>query len=223
MTEQENISALLVDHAAGSLPEPISLVMATYVSLNGEARARYDALNEVGGLMLEDMDDLATPKSSVADLLARLDDDDVDVIDMTAPRADDKFDAHTRALVPAPLRQYLGDSLEKIRWRKLGAGVAEHQLPVGGENYRVSLLKIAPGKAVPTHSHRGMEYTVVLDGAFEDGEERLAAGDMSCHGEDHTHRPISDVRMGCLCLAVTDAPLKFSGPLGWVINPFLKH
>jgi len=220
--QHENAAAMLVDHAAGALPESLSLVMATYVAMNTEARARYDALTEVGGVLLEDIAPVSATALSANDLLAHLNDDDIDSAE-DAKSLDNRFDAHTRALVPSPLRAYLGDSLDNLKWTRRGGGVLEHEFKVGDGSHRVSLLRMAPGKAVPSHTHRGMEYTVVLDGAFEDCEGRMEAGDFACHGAEFTHKPVADAQKGCLCLAVTDAPLKFEGLFGWVVNPFLKH
>lgn len=35
-------------------------------------------------------------------------------------------------------------------------------------------------------------------------------------------RPVADNDECCLCLAVTDVPLKLTSPFGRVINPFVK-
>jgi putative transcriptional regulator len=36
------------------------------------------------------------------------------------------------------------------------------------------------------------------------------------------HRPVADEGEDCLCLVVTDAPLKLTGRLGRLVNPFVR-
>jgi len=50
----------------------------------------------------------------------------------------------------------------------------------------------------------------VLKGAFSDETARFAAGDVEVAGEDLHHKPVAEIGHDCICLAVTDAPLRFS-------------
>jgi putative transcriptional regulator len=36
------------------------------------------------------------------------------------------------------------------------------------------------------------------------------------------HRPVVDSDEECICLAVLDAPLKLTGMIGRLVNPFLR-
>jgi putative transcriptional regulator len=36
------------------------------------------------------------------------------------------------------------------------------------------------------------------------------------------HRPVAKPDQPCICLAITDAPLNFSGALGWFFNQWAK-
>lgn len=223
MVVNDVANALLLDHAAGSLPEPLSLAVSTHVAINSEARAKYDALNEVGGLMIEEIEPVELADDAFDAMMTRLTDDVANSQEDMAPKAKDVFDSRTRAVVPEPLRAYLPQSLDNLKWISRGRGVREYPIKMGTEGFSVSLLAIEPGQAIPNHTHRGREYTVVLEGAYEDGGMMVQAGDLVCNDDTDVHRPIADQRDGCLCLAVIDAPLRFKGPLGWVINPFLRH
>ena len=62
---------------------------------------------------------------------------------------------------------------------------------------------------MPDHGHQGLELTLVLQGAFRDEEDRFARGDVEIATEDTQHTPIAEPGQDCICLAATDAPLKF--------------
>jgi anti-sigma factor ChrR (cupin superfamily) len=66
-----------------------------------------------------------------------------------------------------------------------------YRLLTGFGKLTTRLLEVRAGVALPSHTHAGIELTLVLQG-------------------------------GCLCLAVTDAPLRLTGRLGRMLNPFLR-
>ena len=84
------------------------------------------------------------------------------------------------------------------------------------------LLYIPAGTAVPDHGHNGIEVTMVLQGAFEDADGRFARGDVEVATQDLSHTPVADISEDCICLAVTDAPLRFKGLIPRLAQPFLK-
>ena len=75
---------------------------------------------------------------------------------------------------------------------------------------------------MPDHGHQGMELTLVLQGAFRDEVDRFARGDLEIATEDLEHTPVADIGEDCICLAATDAPLKFKSIIPRVMQPFLK-
>ena len=84
------------------------------------------------------------------------------------------------------------------------------------------LLYIPPGTAVPDHSHSGTELTLVLQGAFADEDDYFAAGDIEVADGDVKHAPMAAEGEACICLAVTEAPLKFSKLFHKTVQPFLN-
>ena len=82
-------------------------------------------------------------------------------------------------------------------------------------------MKIPAGKPVPEHSHGGRELTLVLKGAFTDGETVFKRGDIEEADETLTHQPEATPDEDCICLAVTDAPLKFKSLLVRMVQPVL--
>ena len=54
----------------------------------------------------------------------------------------------------------------------------------------------------------------------ETGEYNV--GDLIVEDETTIHAPVSCPRQGCVCLAVTTAPIRLTGWMGRLINPFLR-
>ncbi|MEC7669330.1 MAG: ChrR family anti-sigma-E factor, partial [Pseudomonadota bacterium] len=124
------------------------------------------------------------------------------------------------AVLPSPLAEYVGGGLDKIKWKSAGMGVKQAVLATNDDAV-ARLLYIPAGTAVPDHGHAGLELTCVLQGAFRDEDMRFARGDIEVATEEVDHTPIADISEDCICLAVTDAPLKFKGWLPRLAQPFL--
>ena len=79
-----------------------------------------------------------------------------------------------------------------------------------------------PGRAVPDHGHGGLELTLVLQGSFHDASGAFKAGDVEVATEDVQHVPIAGEGMACICLAASDAPLRFRGWLPRLLQPMFR-
>ncbi|MFD0859356.1 ChrR family anti-sigma-E factor [Roseovarius aquimarinus] len=206
--------SLLMAYSSGNLSEAFSLAVATHVSLCDECRARLGAFDSVGGALLEQSELPEMSQGSMAAALAAAKGKPVE------PRA--ARSAPRRAgVLPPPLQDYVGGDLEAVKWRSVGMGVRQAILPIKGEA-TARLLHIRAGAAVPDHGHKGMELTLVLQGAFMDADDRFARGDIEIATEDLEHTPIADIGEDCICLAVTDAPLKFNSWVARAAQPFLR-
>ena len=75
---------------------------------------------------------------------------------------------------------------------------------------------------MPDHGHRGTELTLVLQGAFTDATDHFGAGDIEVANEELDHTPVADIGADCICLAATDAPLRFRGLMPRIAQPFLR-
>jgi putative transcriptional regulator len=119
------------------------------------------------------------------------------------------------------VRAYVGGDLDQVKWQRLGMGVRQAILPTS-RGATARLLHIPAGRAVPDHGHRGMELTLVLQGAFHDEVEHFGPGDIEIATEDLQHTPTAEPGEDCICLAVTDAPLRFSSLLPRVLQPIFR-
>jgi putative transcriptional regulator len=64
---------------------------------------------------------------------------------------------------------------------------------------------------------------IVLEGGYSDEFGSYDAGDVAVANHEVVHRPVADPVEGCLCFAVTDARLKLTGPIGRVLNLFIRY
>lgn len=204
---------ILADYAAGNLAEAFNLVVASHVSLCPESRGRLEELETVGGALLETCEAAQMEEGSLEATLA--------LIGAGAPADPEPVSRIAGAVLPGPIRDYIGGDVEKVKWRPVGMGVKQAIIKTSPEA-SARLLYIPAGCEMPDHGHRGVEMTLVLQGAFLDGDERFARGDVEVAGEDLEHMPVADVGEDCICLAATDAPLRFSGMLPRLFQPFLK-
>lgn len=204
--------ALLMSYAAGTLDEAFSLVVATHVSLCDECRARLEAFEAVGGVLVEESDNVALSDDALDATFA--------LIDGGLSEEPERRIAAPGSVFPTPLQEYVGGDLEAVRWRALGGGVMQAVLKTGG-NDKVRLLSIPGGTAMPDHGHRGLELTMVLQGAFEDEDGYFGRGDVEVANEDLHHTPVAVAGETCICLAATDAPLRFKGIVPRIAQPFL--
>jgi putative transcriptional regulator len=200
--------ALLAAYAAGSLPLPFAVVVAAHVSMCMECRAALEAHHAVGGVVLDATDTADLSNDLKTNVLAMLD----------APvQPEPTF--KSSGVYPGPVMEALKG--KPPRWKKLGAGVRQNILSASDEG-SVRLLYIPPGQAVPDHSHNGLELTLVLQGSFSDETGRFGVGDLEMADEDLEHTPIADAGAPCICLAATDAPLRFTSFMPRLLQPFFR-
>ena len=106
------------------------------------------------------------------------------------------------------------------KWKPLVPGIAQIKLMSGAQG-TLRLFKIAPGMAIPLHTHSGSEMTMILKGSYTDEIGRFKAGDVADLDNDIDHQPIADTGEHCICLIATEAPLKFKGLLPRLMQPFI--
>lgn len=203
---------LLMSYSAGTLPEAFGLIVATHISMCDACRAELESLDAVGGIIVEETQQEALSIDSLEATLRMI--AQQDATPKRAPR-------RMSGALPAPLQDYVGGDLSAVKWRSIGMGVKQAILPTS-KDATARLLYIPAGSAVPDHGHAGTELTLVLQGAFMDEEDRFERGDVEVANEDLEHTPIADFGQDCICLAATDAPLKFKGIVPRLAQRFLR-
>lgn len=142
-------------------------------------------------------------------------------LDTVEEEADTLVASDHNADLPSPLRAILDTPIEESKWRFAYPGVRQVNLPVGDSGESVKLLKIKPGKAAPRHTHSGIEATLVLRGAFRDGNRLYERGELALADQHIQHRPRAEGDEDCICLAVTDGALRFTDSLGRIARDLL--
>jgi len=207
---------LLFAYATGALPEAQALIVATQAAIREDTRRDISVYETIGGVLLDEADSEPLAPDSKAALFARLD----EVEEAAAPLSD--APSTTNARVPSTLRPYINSAIEALPWRRRLPGIRDYCLPE--MNGGVARLIWVDGKTnLPRHSHTGLEYTLVLEGAFVDQDRRFSMGELQiANGDlDHSPRVVDDA--ACICLVVTEAPLRLTGPLGRLFNRFVSY
>ncbi len=208
---------LLFDYVAGRLSESWSIAIATHLALCCECRDMEAQFNCAGGVALDALAPVALADDALAACLGRIGSAPPE----PAAARPVRMPAAKAPVFPRPLRDYVGDRLADVRWSPVGGGVRQRLLSTG-DTAKARLLYIPPGEPVPEHGHRGLELTLVLAGSFADGEAVFARGDLEIADESVEHLPVAGKEEACICLAVTDAPLRFKGWLPRLVQPLMK-
>ena len=211
MTIRHHLSdQLMMAYAAGSLPEAFNLIVATHVSLCDECRARLSGYDALGGVVMEQGAGVDMAAGALEAVMNR-----------SAQPEVRRSPVQVSTVFPEPLVGYVGGDLDRVKWRNIGMGVKQAILPTG-KGASARLLFIPAGKAVPDHGHRGTELTLVLQGAFSDETDRFGRGDLEIADQAMNHTPMADAGMDCICLAVTDAPLRFNTLIPRLLQPLFR-
>ena len=199
---------MLVAYASGTLERPFALVVAAHVSLCQDCRANLGAHEAVGGSVLDAQPVEALAPGCKEAILAKLD----------TPYEPEPVYRRSGAY-PGPVMAALKGRLP--RWKSVGKGVRQDILH-SDQTGSVRLLYIPPGQAVPDHGHSGLELTLVLRGAFRDETGRFGVGDLGVADDDLEHTPVAEEGAPCICLAATEAPLRFKGLLPRILQPIFR-
>lgn len=207
--------ATLLSYSAGALPTALAVVAATHLERCAACRARLLDADRIGGVLMQQQRIDAPGDAARAAMLARLDAEPA-----TAPAAmpADLVEEADPDRLPTALQPWFGHSLRALRWKRVAPGVQRIRAGriAGGD---LMLLRIAPGSKLPLHSHGGNELTVILDGAYDDMLGHFGPGDVADLDGQTQHQPVTSPGVPCICVAATDAPLKFSGWVARTLQP----
>lgn len=200
---------LLLAYASGAADEAASLIVAAHLAYCAACRLQSRTLDALGGSLLQELSPVPMTSGALDAALGKLD-------------AAKPFERAARPVskdgTPAVLRSYIGGDLADVRWRRMAPGLSYAPL-FRSRGVSARLLRGAPGADSGPHSHRGMEYTLVLRGGFTDVTGNYGPGDLQVTDDSITHNPIADPGEDCINLAVTTGPLKFESWLQKIVAP----
>lgn len=186
---------LLAGHAAGGLPAPVALAVATHLALSPESRRRYHAYEVLGGSLLRTIEPAGLAEGAWRRLEARLDDADRDgegPASRGGVAAGARRDGH--GSLPRPLRDYLPDSIEDLRWHARTPAVREAGLDLGTSSpgFDLALIHVRAGQAYPGHVHHEVDLVLSLEGGSRGEAGRFAQGHLAVLGPKDSRLRVSD-------------------------------
>jgi putative transcriptional regulator len=207
--------ATLVSYCAGSLPQGLAVVAGAHLQLCAACRHKLRQAERIGGLLMHAQAPAAGPMPSDREaMLARLDEP------APASEAVDHGALGDADLLPVSLHPHFGQRYSLLPWRRLIPGVRMVRAKTKGDGSLV-MFNIAPGTSMPVHSHGRSELTLVLKGAYRDALGQFEPGDVADLDETIEHQPVAWGDAHCICVAATDAPLRFSGLIPRLMQPFI--
>ncbi len=207
-------SEWIMDYAAGTLSEGAALMVASHLSFLPDARAELAAAEAIGGALLDGLEPDAVAPDALAHVLARIERPEPALGRAATPRA------HSKVL-PAALRRWLGRDVDDLGWSFLGPGMRKVRLWRGGNDERLWMLRARPGSNIPTHGHRGIELVLVLKGSFSDPSGTFRVGDVQEADSADKHGLAIGTGDECICLALTQGPIRFDGWIARLMQPFI--
>lgn len=201
--------ATLVAYAAGTLWTAARRVVEAHVQLCQHCRAGVRLAEAAGGALLDGLPPMPLAPGALRRVLARLGEG---AAGDQAPSAGSEAGGAGKA--PSASSPAPGDA--RLRW--LAPGVRHAVLLRGPADGTLRLLRVRSGTALPRHAHRGLELTLVLEGAFADETGRHGPGDLVEVEGDASHSPVAEGPVDCLCLVATEGRLRFGGLLGAIFG-----
>ena len=186
------------------------MAVGAHLELKEDNRAFVETLEGLAGEAVADM-----PGAAVSDRETRLE----NIFSQDEARQPPAPET-SRGMIPPSLAALVPHQLDTIPWRSKMPGYKECALGVI-EGCEVNLLWIRAGRKMPAHTHEGSEITLVLDGAFSDTRGRYGRGDIALADEDVDHSPVAENDRPCICLAITDAPLRLTGSYRQFFSEFI--
>ena len=204
---------ILLSYSAGTLDEASSLLVATHLSLCPHCRARNSSADALGGYLLDSLEATPVSPTMMASVLSQV------RSDTTSPDPKESSRNFSNAIIPDPLRSYLGGDLSDLHWKRLAPRVQQISIDTLDKRSQARLLRFQSGLKVPSHGHNVRELTLILTGSLCDRDTVLYRGDIAETDERTEHQPFAGPGEDCICLAVTDAPLRFKSMLARLLQP----
>jgi len=214
----EGYELLLLGYAAGILDQAQDLIVSSHLALSPAGRQFVGRCESIGGALLEH--ECAPVSMSHHSLQACLEKLDQPEPQPSAASEETLFPEDID--LPCMLKKILCAQRKRPHWHRSFYGMKSFSLELECKNSAAKFMKIDPAVSTPTHGHRGIEITLVLDGAFTDGVAEYQRGDLIVADEDLEHKQTTHADQGCTCFVVSSAPIKLSG-LASLLNPFLRR
>ena len=204
---------LLVDYVSGNLSPAKAACISAHNSYCGICRKTTFQLETLGAELFKDLESPPVPNSTFDSVLSRLE---------NSPPSQSQLVNSKEESFPLVLKKLMSKEFEDLEWRKVTNALSVSHLHTGDLSHECALYQIAAGGKIPEHDHKGAEMTVVISGGFSDRQGVYHKGDFIFREKDQIHAPTALESEDCICLAVSDAPLRFTDWKYRWMNPFLR-
>lgn len=209
--------ATLVAYAAGSLWEGAAVVVAVHLVHCAQCATNVRLAEKVGGVILDSLPPAPLAPEMLQRTMSRLN----DVPDDIATNGDVPHPRRVKAVL-GESQSSVSSLLRDADWRWLAPGIRRAALLRGPDEGALHLLRVRPGTALPQHSHRGTELTLVIAGAFVDEAGHYGPNDVAEADEAVSHEPLAEGSEECVCLIATQGRLRFGTLLSRVFGAFAR-
>lgn len=206
---------LMTEYTAGTLPLAQAACVFAHVETCDHCQKLVADLNNVGAALFAKLEPVAVGDVQLEAVLARLDEEPP--LQYAAPSP-----ARGTEGIPAVLQRLMRGDFSDLNWKSVGKSLRISYLDTGDPRHELALYHIKAGGRVPEHGHRGKEMTLILEGGYSDAEGSYHKGDFIYREPGDVHAPTALQSEDCICVAVLDAPLKFTDWKFRWMNPFLK-
>ncbi|MEO1281701.1 MAG: cupin domain-containing protein [Pseudomonadota bacterium] len=194
ITHHPDVSTLMTC-SAGSQPEALCAVVASHLSMCSSCMEELGQMEQIGVSLFERL-----PAAQVANWSAVFQD-----LPQSETRKQTDAPDLDGADVPTPLICVLGPRLDDLSWELAAEGIWQCVVPLTpGAKGDLRLIKLAPGKYLPRHGHKGEELTILLRGGYTDDLGTFKRGDFSDLDDDVEHELKADATDGCILLIASE-------------------
>lgn len=205
---------MLTEFTAGTLSLAQSACVSMHLTYCTKCQEISEAQTVMAASLFEELEPVSVSDSQLDIVMSRLEED--------APLTYPKESKGEKFSTPAILQRLMQGDFSDLTWKKITSSLRISYLTTGDPYYEFALYHIKAGGVIPEHNHRGSEMTLVLEGGFSDSDGTYHAGDFLFREAGDVHSPAALADEDCICLAVLDAPLKFTRMRHRWMNPFLQ-
>lgn len=210
------------EYSSGSLTVPMETLIACHLTVCRQCRQKADMADVIGASVFDEIKPTQV-KLSALDLIAKA------AVAAPSTQEDEICDHAPAALhkdlagIPRPLARLLPAGMNELDWRRIAPGIKQHNLSDQHRKHGAfQLLHLEPGVVLSAHSHNDRELTFLVQGSYRDEIGRFSKGDIAdLDGHQETHQPIVDSEEPCIALIATHSPVRYTGMVGKIMQPFV--
>jgi len=203
----------LIEFSSGTGSTALSIAISTHLHFCVECRRQVAEVESTAAVLFEQQATPAVPETSFNQLMQRIQSEPQPMINV-------KEKSPTR--FPPVIEKLIKRDTESLTWQRPMKNLRVSKLLTDETGFILGLHHMKSGGRVPHHTHRGNEISVVIEGGFSDAMGSYGPGDFIHLSKEHHHSPQADADGDCWLVSIVEAPVKITGPLGWIVNPFLK-